>query len=365
MTSTSRSLQLPWSTPWAATPSPACSTLILTSSTVKYGATCNSAEEDATPTVPPLNKACLPWLADSTAPPSNAFHSPATACPPAWTAVATQTTGLEQSVDGETALSCCPNGFEDGGGGVCKPASTGTFAIVECGDADEEENESRTYSGARWPADATVSVPALQLRFQSSDLGSASATGTSTSTSTGTSSGTNKPTGTGANEGGAGGMSTGTKAAIGTVIPIALLAIALAAFLLWRRRRSRAIARQNEKPISEAKSRLEPSSDSEGFIGRPTMNSDARETPEWNTELAATEAQHRETAGLTADTAPSPASELGGMIRRPRKPVPAAELDGAPVAEMDVSRYMAFQPSRNKPQQYVAYHPSRDSPQQS
>lgn len=43
-----------------------------------------------------------------------------------------------------------------------------------------------------------------------------------------------------------------------------------------------------------------------------------------------------------------PASELGGLARKLRKPVPAVEMEGEGVpVEMDVSRYMAYQPPRH------------------
>jgi hypothetical protein len=394
MASTSRSLHQPWSTPWATPPPSSCSTLILASSTVSYGATCVFPEDDAdASTIDPFNTACLPWLAGSATPASNAFYSPVTACPPSWSAVATQTSGLAQAVDGETALSCCPNGFEDGGGGVCKPASTGSFAVVECGEADAEENESRTYAGASWPASATISIPALQLRFRAEDLGDASTTGTATSSSTPSGSNTS---GGDAGGGGGGGLSPGVKAAIGTVIPLAIIMFALAAFLLWRRRRHNKAVALNEKAFAEPGTYSDTKPMAVGVTAGSSQHSNAggaaagtshqpyavgaaagtshdrhavgtaagtshrlsaEETPEWNTELEATEAQHQRAVAPAATAAhasaahPS-ASELGGLARKPRKPVPAVEMEGSAVpVEMDVSRYMAYQPSRNEASQ--------------
>lgn len=340
--STPRSLQIAWTTPWATAPPSSCATLILGSSTVSYGGVCVFSEEESNPaTVTPYNTACLPWLAGAT-PPSNAFYSPATACPSSWSAVATSTSGGDQWVDGETALSCCPNGLEDGGGGTCKPASTGTFVVLECGDADAEENDLRTYSGRRWPETATVNVPVLQLRFQASDLGS-------TSSASSTSSRESPSAGNNEQGSGGSGLSTGEKAAIGTVIPLALIVIALAAFLLWRRRKRNMAAARQDKAFEETKSQtgsdvraLEAGSSN----SKAPITGVAIETPEWNTELDATEAERRDSSP-TQNSAHASVNELGGIARRPRKPIPAVELDGTPVVpEMDVSQYMAYQPPR-------------------
>ncbi|KAF2445568.1 hypothetical protein P171DRAFT_267900 [Karstenula rhodostoma CBS 690.94] len=365
MTSTTRSLHHPWSTPWATPPPSSCSTLILASSTINYGATCAFPEEDASTSIIPFNTACLPWLASAT-PASNAFYSPATACPPSWSAVATQTSGLAQAVEGETALSCCPNGFEDGGSGVCKPANTGIFAVVQCGEADAEENESRTYAGASWPASATVSVPALQLRFRAVDASSTGSRTTSASTSA-SASASGTPSGTNTTEeeaGGGGGLSIGAKAAIGVVIPLAFILLALGIFFLWRRRRHNKAVERHEEAFTEMKPYSDTTSPNiiESTSGI-SQHHNANETPEWNTELEATEAQRQRdavpatvpaavpTAVPAASAAQSPVSELGGLARKPRKPVPAVEMEGSPIAaEMDVSKYMAYQPPRDRTQ---------------
>ncbi|KAF1973377.1 hypothetical protein BU23DRAFT_568385 [Bimuria novae-zelandiae CBS 107.79] len=353
-TTTPRSLQIPWSTPWATPPPSSCSTLVVASSTAAYGATCNFAEEEkGSVTNSPLNTACLPWLAQTATPASNAFYSPATACPPSWSAVATATSGRDQWIDGETALSCCPNGFEDGSGGTCRPASTGTFPVIECGEADAEENEFSTYTGASWPTSAPVNVPALQLRFQASDIGSASATvssstvGSSTaSSSISTLTGSTSPSSDSTNRGESrGGLSTGAKAAIGTVVPLAVIIIALAAFFLLRRRKNKKTTGMHDSAFVEIKDYPEPKTN----IVQPNVGSTrgtaTHETPEWNAELEATEAERRGEPVPAFDAAQSPVSELGGVARKPRKLVPAVELDGTPVAsEMDVSPYMAYKP---------------------
>jgi hypothetical protein len=247
---------------------------------------------------------------------------------------------------------------------VCKPASTGTFAVVECGDADAEENESRTYAGASWPASATVSVPALQVRFRAEDSGDARTTGTATSSSK--PSGSNKDGGDAGSGGSGGGLSAGVKAAIGTVIPLVFITLALAVFLLWRRRRHNKAVAQNEKAFAESGTYSDTKPNDIGAAAGTSHRPSVKETPEWNTELEATEAQRQSAAAPVAAVAPvtavspvtaaAPAaaahistSELGGLARKPRKPVPAIEMEGSAVpAEMDVSRYMAYQPLRNQ-----------------
>jgi hypothetical protein len=234
MSSTSRINQQPWSTAFEIAPPAACNTLRNNRNTVEWGYTCVFAEEDG-PTPPAINKACMPWVAAATPAPT-AFYSPATACPTSWTPVATRTTASgagDQWIDGETALSCCPSGFVGDNTGACSPGTSGTWPIVQCGEADAEENELRTYTAGSWPAAATAQVPALQLRFQATDTGGAPAATSS--------SGSAKTSGS-SNGKGTSGLSTGAKAALGTTIPLVFLLGALTFFLLWRRRNARSRA---------------------------------------------------------------------------------------------------------------------------
>ncbi|KAF3011221.1 hypothetical protein E8E13_011629 [Curvularia kusanoi] len=350
MTST-RPNQHEWVTAFQNQPPSACATLRALSNTIEYGVTCVFGEEDGDPTPNPINTACLPWATGSVPTPS-AFYSPATACPTSWSAVSTRTTasGASDWIDGETALECCPPGFVGGGGGICNPGSSGAMPVVRCGEADAEENENVVYTAGQWPAGVTAQVTALQLRYQPSDVGSsASATATgSGSLSTNTS--TSGPSGSSS---GKQGLSTGAKAAIGTTIPLAFILFALAAFLLWRRRKHRKAAAVVPKDLNDGHDTKQSYeqvprntfTDSKG-VSVSVPGKTTHETPEWNAELDATEAERRRymavqgslfpsTSGTQA-VAPSPAgvgqvNELGGMMRVGRKPVPPIELDSTPV----------------------------------
>jgi len=356
MTST-RPNQHAWVTAFQNQPPAACATLRALSNTVEYGVMCVFGEEDGDPLPNSINTACLPWAAGSVPAPS-AFYSPATACPTSWTAVSTRTTadGANGWINGETALECCPPGFVGGAGGMCNPGNSGTTSVVRCGEADAEENENVVYTAGNWPASVTAQVTALQLRYQPSDVGStASVSARSSSTSTNTS--TSGPgSGTGNN-----GLSTGAKAAIGTIIPLVFILGALAAFLLWRRRKHRNHAAAVSKDIDdgqETKQSYEQVpqntyADSKGppatvpaTVPGTTRSTTHHETPEWNAELDATEAERRRymavqgslfpPASGTQVTTSSPggaseASELGGMMRVGRKPVAPVELDSTPM----------------------------------
>jgi hypothetical protein len=351
MTST-RPNQHAWVTAFQNQPPAACATLRALSNSVEYGVTCVFGEEDGDPLPNSINTACLPWATGSVPPPS-AFYSPATACPTSWTAISTRTSadGANDWIDGETTLECCPPGFVGGAGGMCNPENSGTTPVVRCGEADAEENENVVYSAGNWPASVTAQVTALQLRYQPSDVGSTarvSATSSSTSTSTSTS-------GPGS-ETGSNGLSTGAKAAIGTIIPLVFILGALAAFMLWRRRKHRNHAAAVSKDMDdghETKQSYEqvPQNTYLDSKGPPatmpaTVPGTTHETPEWNAELDATEAERRRYMAVQGSLFPpasgtqamtsspggaSEASELGGMMRVGRKPVAPVELDSTPM----------------------------------
>jgi hypothetical protein len=147
----------------------------------------------------------------------------------------------------------------------------------------------------------------------------------------------------------------------------------LAAFLLWWRRRHRkaaAAALSNNFADGHETKRSYEKVPQEAFVnsnigskGAPgtamaltavatpaaaaaTTQSARHETPEWNTELDATEVERRRymavqgslfpgAAGEAADASSprgaSEVSELGGMMRVNRKPVTPVELDSMPV----------------------------------
>lgn len=248
---------------------------------------------------------------------------------------------------------CCPNGYDSDGGSGCRPGSSGTFPVVECGEADAEENSLKTYTGGAWPATATPSITALQLRYQASDTGGS---GTS-STSMGSSSAA-------ANSGGTGGLSTGAIAAIATVIPLVLIVGALAAFLLWRRRRHRKAAALLYKDAGSEKSGHSPRAQPYHLITPESkdthlIHTDAaavgqdtsqHETPEWNAELDGTEAEQQRLvspsdAPVSAATDSSAqASELGGLLRVQRKPIAPVEIDGTPIIAEVGNAYIPYRP---------------------
>lgn len=367
MASASRANQYPWITAYQNAPPAACATLRVLSNTVEYGVQCVFGEEDGDALPNSINSACLPW-ATGTVPPSAAFYSPATACPTSWAAVATRTAaaGATDWIDGETAIECCPPGFVGGAGGMCNPGNSGTTPVVRCGEADAEENDNLVYTAGSWPASVSARVTALQLRYQATDVGlSASATGSGSGS-------TSSPSLDSAS-GNGGGLSTGAKAAIGTTVPLVFILGALAAFLLWRRRKHRKSTAANAKNLGDG---YDTKQGYEGVMNSPYNDSKSgpnvipavattgpgaalvhalqdgqHETPEWNAELDATEAERRRYmavqgsmfpgsvngAGIAAspgDT--SEASELGGIMRMNRKPVAPVELDSTPlVTEME------------------------------
>ncbi|KAF3040789.1 hypothetical protein E8E11_002481 [Didymella keratinophila] len=373
--SLTRPNQQPWVTAFEAAPPTACATLRALSNTVEYGVQCVFGEEDGDALPNSINTACLPW-ATAGIPSSAAFYSPATACPTSWSSVATRTAadGATDWVDGETALECCPSGFVGGGGGLCNPGTSGTTPVVRCGEADAEENDNLVFTAGQWPASASARVTALQLRYQASDTGgTASITGSATSgTGTSTASSTNSA---GQGSGSSGGLSTGAKAAIGTVIPLIFILGALAAFLLWRRRKQKkAAAAAMPKDLADGHEtkRSYKKVPQESFINSSvgtkgvadtavgaaavpaaatTGQTSTHETPEWIAELDATEAERRRYLAVQGSLFPpahgasvdasspggaSEASELDGMMRVNRKPVAPVELDSMPVtSEMD------------------------------
>ncbi|KAJ4985217.1 hypothetical protein SVAN01_09259 [Stagonosporopsis vannaccii] len=362
MTST-RPNQHAWVTAFGNSPPAACATLRALSNIVEYGLTCVFAEEDGDPLPDSVNTACLPWATGSVSATST-FYSPATACPTSWTVVATRTDAedITDWISGETALECCPPGFIGGGAGMCNPGPSGMTPVVECGEADADENETAIYTAGGWPASASARVTALQLRYQPTDVG---LTGSVSATRSGSS-------GTSTNSSGVGhgdnGLSAGAKAAIGTVIPLVFILGLLVAFLLWRRRKHRHNAAMLSKEITDGheskhsyenvhqhtinNSESTPDADVRATATTaPATRKGPHETPEWNTELDATEAERKRylavqgslfmtgngaKAAASSPGEASEVSELGGMMRVNRKPIAPVELDSTPLtAELD------------------------------
>lgn len=349
-----------WSPSYETAPAAACQTLRNLNNVVEWGNTCVFAREDGDPVPFSINTACMPWVTPNVYPNTAAFYSPATACPRSWSAVSTASSG-DQWVTGETALTCCPPGFEGDGRGGCKVGNSGTFPAVECGEADAEENNNRIYAVGQWPASATASITALRLRYQASDIGSASATNSNSPSNTG---GSTSSTGNSN-----GGLSTGAKAAIGTIIPLVFLIGAFAFALLWRRRRQKkaamALAAKNlsdEKDTRPSGSindtsyhNHQPLSDTKGPPLVPAVAAahrsgpNAHETPEWNIEMDATEAGRQGLVAhqyepLSAVSGGTDASELGGVVRMQRKPIAPVEMDGTAVRAEIGDAYIPYRP---------------------
>jgi hypothetical protein len=376
-TTDTRSNWRTWSPSYETAPPAACQTLRNLNNIVEWGATCVFGEEDG-PAPFFLNTACMPWVTPNIYPNTAAFYSPATACPTSWAAVSTATSG-NQWVNGETGLTCCPPGFEGDGRGGCK-VGTATYPAVECGEADAEENNNRVYTSGQLPPRATASITALKLRYQASDIGSASATRSSPAN---TGSGSN---GNGSGNTGGGGLSTGAKAAIGTVIPLVFIIGAFAFALLWRRRKQKkaamALAARNadEKDTrtsgSVTDTAYHPHPQSAAFVdskhpplaagvaaaGHPHRSEphiNANETPEWNVEMDATEAerqglvanQYQSSSATPSSAVPNSAlsnepdtSELAGTARMQRKPIAPVEMDGTGVRAEVGDAYIPYRP---------------------
>jgi len=380
MTSTSRSLQHTWDTAWATAPPQACATLRNLNGAVAWGETCVFPEEDEDPIPFSINTACMPWVTSNIYPSPSAFYSPATACPASWTAVATQTDANGEGsdnrwIDGEIGLQCCPNGFQADGRDGCRPGGSGNFPVVECGEADAEENESRTYAGGSWPASATPSITALHLRYQPSDAGSVNPTASNTATgASASSSGGSQGGGSGGDNNGSGnGISTGAIAAIATVVPLVMILGALALFLLWRRRKKNRKAALASKHMGDEKDDdpTRPIDDNtnhspsayhaipKGTTAAHYANSsqNPHETPEWNVEMDATEAERQKLAstapayggsnvGLSSPGNGGEATELAGLARVPRKPIAPVEIDGNAVIPEVGDAYIPYRPGR-------------------
>jgi hypothetical protein len=353
----------PWSPTYATAPPAACQTLRNYRNTVDWGYTCVFGEENGEALPFAINTACMPWVTPNVYPNSAAFYSPVTACPTSWTAVSTATTG-DQWVTGEKGLVCCPTGFEGDRRGGCKPGTSGTFPVVQCGDADAEENENRVYTAGTWPATVTANVTALQLRYRETDVGSASTSsgGSSLSSSVGPSNG---------NDSERSGLSIGVKAAIGTIIPIILIIAALSFVLLWRRRKrkkaSMALVAKNMEdgkrgrsprslevlqPHTHLLDTKDPDTTAAGAVAAThRVNSNLHETPEWNVELDVTEAKHqhlisaRSLTGLASSRGGQEANELSGLARVPRKPIQPVEIDSTPVLAEVGDAYIPYRPN--------------------
>lgn len=255
-------------------------------------------------------------------------------------------------------LQCCPEGFQGDGAMGCRPGGSGSWPVVECGDADAEENKLKTYDAAKWPASATPSITALLLRYQTNDIGTSKPTASASASVPGETG----ASGSGNGGKGDGGLSTGAIAAIATVVPLVLIIAALAAFTLWRRKKAhRAAILASRNPGQEKAQR--PSSSTDGTadhtyhsVPKGTHDVDSsqfqHETPEWNIEMDATEAERQNLVGMELKAAEAvvgggggEVAELGGLRRVPRKAIVPVEIDGRAVLAEVGDAYIAYRPS--------------------
>lgn len=333
MTSTSRSLQNTWNTAWETAPPAACQTLHNQNNTVAWGYMCVQRQESSDPLPFQINTACMPWVTANVYPSTSAFYSPATACPSSWAAVETKTAGGagDQWIDGETATYCCPEGFMGDGGIGCRPGSQGVWPVVECDPEDPDDNEFRNYTAVAWPATATPAITALQLRHQASDLASSSG----------------------------GGLSSGAIAAIATVISLVFVIGALAAFLLWRRKKRRNQDRLESTKLEHASGtgksstlgKYTPVSTAAYFApGDTTPHNGQHEIPEWNAELEASDARQSRLSNAheAPDTSPATVnSSRSNMVPPgiPRKPIAPTEIDGIPLIPEVGDAYLPYRAS--------------------
>tara|TARA_R110002003_G_scaffold38_1_gene2272 strand:+ start:868 stop:1323 length:456 start_codon:yes stop_codon:yes gene_type:complete len=138
---------------------------------------------------------------------------------------------------------------------------------------------------------------------------------------------------------------------------------ALAFFLLWRRRKqkkaamalaARNVADEKTTPASSSIHRAsyhQPSTDSKAAFGAAVAvhrnATNPHETPEWNVEMDATDAERQRLVGahdvpLSASSPGSDATELGGLARVPRKPIAPVELDGVQVVPEVGDAYIPY-----------------------
>ncbi|ETS73828.1 hypothetical protein PFICI_14774 [Pestalotiopsis fici W106-1] len=189
------------------------------------------------------------------------FYSPGIQCPVGYATSCVATEGVAggfnfqfELLPSETAIGCCPTGFQcsqnfnrDTGQTCISVGSTGSFAAVQCSSGQSEgftyldlpatvtETVSSSESALILET-FTLSAPLFQLNFQSSDLPS-TVTGpiTITTDATTSSASTFPQTASSAS----GGLSTGAKAGIGVGAGLAVIALFGALLFYFSRRRKR------------------------------------------------------------------------------------------------------------------------------
>lgn len=193
------------------------------------------------------------------------FYSPGLVCPSGYVSACTATAGgssgwnMEYAMQsGETAVGCCPSGYTCGSYNhaqtcISVAQSGGSIPVVTC-----SNGYSQGYSYLTIPATETVSGmsssssrvgeydlssfvvynPMVEIRWQSTDRSEpiAEQTASSKKTHTPSRTGSNTPSKSTLVSSQSAGLSTGTKAAIGVVVPVAVIAVLGGIFFFWRRK---------------------------------------------------------------------------------------------------------------------------------
>ena len=225
---TTRSQCQPWRPAYMTAPPEACHQ----PAGNVWGHTCST-----TGIAPALS--CYPWSASAPAIDECLFWSPAIACPQGWVASTVRTTpyragytdGDAEWIAGETAITCCPSGFEDrNSGGNCRWSGTNFLTNTPCTSGSSAAETGRASGQSTSSATrATTTQPyakELRLRYQQSDL---------TQLQQDDPTGNPSPDSTHGNKN----LSTGAKAAIGTVVPVVVIGLVVGLFFFWRLRRRR------------------------------------------------------------------------------------------------------------------------------
>jgi hypothetical protein len=182
---------------------------------------------------------CYPWSASAPNIDERLFWSPAIACPQGWVASTVRTTpysagyanGDAEWIAGETAITCCPKGYEDwNAGGNCRWAGTVFLTNTPCtsggSTAETGKASGQNTSSTRTTTNAQPYAKELRLRYQQSDL---------------TQLLRDEPTGTlnrttpHRDEG----LSISAKAAIGTAVPVLIIGLVAGFFLIRRHKKGR------------------------------------------------------------------------------------------------------------------------------
>ncbi|KAF2114096.1 hypothetical protein BDV96DRAFT_647582 [Lophiotrema nucula] len=194
------------------------------------------------------------------------WYSPAV-CPQSWTQATTFATVMPGGDDltlislgtDTTAALCCPSGYRyKGSGHICTSDIKQNQVLLYILPTNNGQDFERPTSTTTVASDSSVIGDGVPIWWQSSDSKVLASASTLTPTPTGpTTAPTTAPT-TGAQTGPmtsipsqtstppSSGLSTGAKAGIGVAVPLAVIAIAAIAFLLFRRRRKNAVVSGSE-----------------------------------------------------------------------------------------------------------------------